>query len=120
LRSSPRHEASRFCFLHRCVSPFSFDPIALRADSCARAHSRAPALVPDDDSASHVNNTARLEFSGELIVFNQEPYSSEQLGECLYPLASARMTDDFSIGFQRKYYLRLSIILRTGALNAVL
>jgi hypothetical protein len=57
------------------VHSLLFDPTALRADSCARARSQAPALVPDDDSASHVNNTARLEFSGELIVFNRKNHT---------------------------------------------
>jgi hypothetical protein len=58
------------------VRSLLFDPTALRADRCARTRSRAAALVPDDDSASHVNNTARLEFSGELIVFNLKNHTA--------------------------------------------
>ncbi len=86
-----------------------FNPLALRADSDARALPRAPALVPDDDSASHVNNTARPEFSGDLIVFNRKNPAAETMGPMLasacIPLQARGMTADFSLGFGIKILL---------------
>ncbi|HMC46642.1 MAG TPA: hypothetical protein VKJ77_15085, partial [Caballeronia sp.] len=78
-------------------------------------HSRAPALVTQDNSASHVKNTSRPELSSEVIVFSCKNLAGRTLGRMpSLVLQIARYFRRFSNGSHKTYYLMLSVFFRIG------